>query len=693
LDRQTVYPGGIPLETDLLNTNRNALIGLAKLAAAVLGTDTLANGLACTPTTPASPQVLVKPGEIYSLQNLDDTAYSSLAADTAHQILKQGLLMDAVTLNCPAPATSGYSVNYLIEATYQDVDSDPVTLPYYNASNPTQAYSGPNNSAIAQNTVRKGVCAMRVKAGVAAATGAQQTPAADSGYVGLWVVTVAYGQAQITAANIAQAANAPLLTESLTQKIGLATADARYATQVGFQQNAYSVANAGGAANAITAAYSPAVAALTNGMTLCVRASAANTAATPTFTPNSGKIAAKTIVKGAGFALVSGDIAGAGHWIELQYDQTLDKWVLLNPATGVVAGIGAAAFQAQTYTAFTTGGASGTFTLTPAPAIGAYAANQRFRVKFHAAGNGSDTLNVSGLGAKGVKQYDGVGNKVAAVIAANMLSDVEYDGADFVVLDRLPASTSSATMLTGAQNARMSISVQSASGTFTADEVIVGTDLGASYRLTKFSKLIHIGTYGAGGNIEASGLVPASGFVSLYVIYNPTTKAESIVACDANTSSGAIYTGANMPDGYTASALVGILATNGMRQFSAAFLKDRRVDFPEITVLALSSGGNSTATTYTSFSLVAAVPPGASAWSGAIGGTTTDVAMAVAGDAWGTGVRIINVNSNDSGEISFGGYMTAIAVSQVPIIETQTAYYKAATASKSVRVNVSGYSF
>ena len=33
--------------------------------------------------------------------------------------------------------------------------------------------------------------------------------------------------------------------------------------------------------------------------------------------------------------MAAGDIAGAGHWIELQYDLTLDKWVLLNPATGV----------------------------------------------------------------------------------------------------------------------------------------------------------------------------------------------------------------------------------------------------------------------------------------------------------------------------------------------------------------------
>ena len=29
-----------------------------------------------------------------------------------------------------------------------------------------------------------------------------------------------------------------------------------------------------------------------------------------------------------------GDVAGAGYWMHLQGDTTLDKWVLLNPATG-----------------------------------------------------------------------------------------------------------------------------------------------------------------------------------------------------------------------------------------------------------------------------------------------------------------------------------------------------------------------
>jgi hypothetical protein len=215
MDRQIVYPGAIPLETDLLNTNKNTMIALSKLAAAIMGTSTMLNGLAVTPTGPASLQVYVAPGEIYSLQNIDGTAYSSLAADTTHTILKQGMMLDQATLSCPAPVTSGYSINYLIQVAYQDTDSGAVVLPYYNSSNPSQAYAGPANSGTAQNTVRKGALVVSAKAGVAATTGTQTTPAADSGYTGVAVVTVAYGQTQITAGNINAVSGAPFINSTL----------------------------------------------------------------------------------------------------------------------------------------------------------------------------------------------------------------------------------------------------------------------------------------------------------------------------------------------------------------------------------------------------------------------------------------------------------------------------------------------
>lgn len=96
--------------------------------------------------------------------------------------------------------------------------------------------------------------------------------------------------------------------------------------------NAIAIATATGTANAITATYTPVITALADGMTLYVWTTTTNTTVNPTFTPASGTIPAKTIVKGSGTALEVGDIIG---WAEFQYGAALDKWVLQNPARGV----------------------------------------------------------------------------------------------------------------------------------------------------------------------------------------------------------------------------------------------------------------------------------------------------------------------------------------------------------------------
>lgn len=211
MDRPIVYPASIPQDTDLLKTNQYAMTAMGMLAQAILGTSTVVDGLSCTPTTPASLSVNVSAGSIYSLQNLEASAYGSLPADTAHQIVKQGIILDTTNFACAAPATSGQSVVYLIQAQYQDADGGSTLLPYYNPSNPSVPYSGPANSGVSQNTLRQGKCFLNLKTGVAATTGTQVAPAPDAGYVGLWAITVANGQTTITSGNIAKASNAPFI--------------------------------------------------------------------------------------------------------------------------------------------------------------------------------------------------------------------------------------------------------------------------------------------------------------------------------------------------------------------------------------------------------------------------------------------------------------------------------------------------
>ncbi|MDR3520440.1 MAG: hypothetical protein P4L54_02375 [Acidocella sp.] len=215
MDRNIVYPGSIPLDTDILELNRNAMVGIGALTAAVLGSGVITDGLACLPTSPASLTVTVAPGSITQLVPLDASAYGSLAADTSDQIVKTGITLQATSFTLAVPGTSGQSINYLIEAAFSEFDSLPVVLPYVNAANPSQPYSGPSNSGTAQNTQRIARVQLQLKPGAAAISGTQMTPAVDSGWVGLYVITVNYGQTAITASSIAVAPDAPFLNYKL----------------------------------------------------------------------------------------------------------------------------------------------------------------------------------------------------------------------------------------------------------------------------------------------------------------------------------------------------------------------------------------------------------------------------------------------------------------------------------------------
>ena len=67
MDRQIVYPGSIPLDTDLLLVQRHAMIALGTLARMVLGTVPVADGLGCMPAATGY-GVTVGPGSFTGLR-------------------------------------------------------------------------------------------------------------------------------------------------------------------------------------------------------------------------------------------------------------------------------------------------------------------------------------------------------------------------------------------------------------------------------------------------------------------------------------------------------------------------------------------------------------------------------------------------------------------------------------------------
>lgn len=108
-----------------------------------------------------------------------------------------------------------------------------------------------------------------------------------------------------------------------------AAADANFPLTSQVKASAFNTGTTGGTADAITATFLVPFTSLVSAP-VWWRATAANATTTPTFKRDG--LVAKTLVKGSNQALVAGDIPGAGAWMCSQYDATLDKEVLLNPA-------------------------------------------------------------------------------------------------------------------------------------------------------------------------------------------------------------------------------------------------------------------------------------------------------------------------------------------------------------------------
>lgn len=416
MDRVINYYGAIPQETDLLKTNQNAMVAFAYMAQAFLGTATAVDGFTCTPTTPSSLNVLVTPGQIYQIEDLEQTVVSSLPADTAHTILKQGIMLDAQTFGITPPATFGYSQVFLVQAEYEDLDSGSTVLSYYNSSNPNQPYSGPANNGQAQFTVRKGAVALEVKAGVAATSGTQVTPAPDPGFVGLFTITVANGATSITSGNIATYSSAPFIPCKLP--------DIPSDVQVG--KWVWGGTDTG-TANAVVCTLNPVPTQLIPGMAIRFKKSAnANTGAT---TLNVG-LGANALIRNNGAAVQAGDLP-ASCVCEVTWDGS--NWQLTN-----FQGISAGTTNNNTYTlsipyAVDSSGAANQITAAFTPAITSLSAGETVEVKVANTNTGPTTITVNALGAVNVITRSGA-KLGAGSIRAGGVYILVFDGVSFQVV-------------------------------------------------------------------------------------------------------------------------------------------------------------------------------------------------------------------------------------------------------------------
>lgn len=81
----------------------------------------------------------------------------------------------------------------------------------------------------------------------------------------------------------------------------------------------------------------------------------------------------------------------------------------------------------------TVGGTGDAITLTPSPALTAYAAGMRYTFVAAASNTGAATINVSGLGVKDLKKQFNVALSASDIVTGQLV-DIQYDGTRFVMM-------------------------------------------------------------------------------------------------------------------------------------------------------------------------------------------------------------------------------------------------------------------
>lgn len=217
------------------------------------------------------------------------------------------------------------------------------------------------------------------------------------------------------------------------------------------------------------------------------------------------------------------------------------------------------------------------------------------------------------------------------------------------------------------KNVRMVVGAESSTATIIADSVVAGIATnGLPYKINTLSKTLNLAAVGIGG--MDIGLAPASGFVAIYLIYNPLTQVSGLLACNQTTSTGPTYTGANLPSGVWASSLLSIWGTNASRQLVTGAQIDRDIDVA-LGIILNTTGIFTNAPT----NISTLVPIAATEISGIFqcGAATANVnsTVGLASTSTGVGTR------SCGGTSSVGAAVTQCSYSGLKLVIPQTVYF------------------
>lgn len=291
---------------------------------------------------------------------------------------------------------------------------------------------------------------------------------------------------------------------------------------------------------------------------------------------------------------------------------------------------------------------------------------------------GTGRLLVASVGATGVY----IQNGAAAIVAC--------DGTNII---SAPTGLSNSPVVGASRNARVSVPAFSGSLTYTADEVEVKPTLGSiSWLLSGVNKTINGATTGVGG--MDTGVAPASGAVAVYLIYNDkaplSTTNPALLGWNATSAvAPEVYSGGNMPAGYTHSALVTVWRTTPGTAFDVGYMVDRTVWASTVQVLSTTTMQAS----LTTLPLSTAVPRNAKTFQGVAAMTSTVTPANLSFAISGASVPVGQISAAITNSAVNGGISLPFA--NVPLVGLQTAFYSCASnaGTSTLVVSSNGYTF
>lgn len=324
-------------------------------------------------------------------------------------------------------------------------------------------------------------------------------------------------------------------------------------------------------------------------------------------------------------------------------------------------------------------GAANALVMTLDPVPTAYADGMQVATSVAVNNTGATTINVNGLGAKGIKKGSGV-DLASGDLKAGQRILLIYDSSGGYFRMVSPLGQAPASVIGVSRN----LIVRSNSGTpnskvdFSADELVV-KDAAGDGQLLSAVAVTGVDLTASGANGLDTGVEAISTWYYVWVIFNPATPATAGLLSVSNTAP-------TLPAGYTHKCLVGAVRNDAGSNFVRFWQGARTVWQAEqnvITATACAVGG-----TYENLSLAAFVPPIALGVFGNAGSSNATASqLIIAGDSNGVGACCI---ATPTSGVTTDGFLSAGRY-EVPCIVAQQLTWQATDGTAHNRISVSGY--